>query len=102
MFWELSRRRDVMQCLQAEIDEIMPDPRVIPDASVLNKSEYLNAFVKECKSAFWPSGYPATDMLPSPPSVRRRAVPARARRPVAVVAVALWRVYRGRVDAAFG
>lgn len=25
----------------------MPDPRVIPDISVLNKLTYLNAFVKE-------------------------------------------------------
>ena len=50
MFWELSRRRDVLARLQAEIDDVMPDPRVVPDASVLNRCEYLNAFVKEGQS----------------------------------------------------
>lgn len=52
MFWELSRRRDIMQRLQAELEEIMPDARVIPDANVLHKSEYLNAFVKECEFVY--------------------------------------------------
>lgn len=50
MLWELSRRRDIMQRLQAEIDEIMHDCRAVPDASVLNRAPYLNAFVKEGNS----------------------------------------------------
>ncbi|KAF9804687.1 hypothetical protein IEO21_09276 [Rhodonia placenta] len=45
--WELSRRGDVVRRLQQELDDAMPDPRVIPDISVLNKLTYLNAFVKE-------------------------------------------------------
>ena len=46
-FWELSRRADIMQKLQAELGQAMPDPRVIPDISVLQKLPYLNAFIKE-------------------------------------------------------
>ncbi|RDX55380.1 cytochrome P450 [Lentinus brumalis] len=45
--WELTRRPDVMRKLQAELDEHMPDRRVIPDFSVLCKLPYLNAFIKE-------------------------------------------------------
>lgn len=48
MFWELSRRRDIAQRLRAEIDEVMPDRGLVPDANVLNQCEYLNAFIKEC------------------------------------------------------
>jgi cytochrome P450 len=46
-FWELSRRADIMHKLQAELDQAMPDPHVIPDISVLQKLPYLNAFIKE-------------------------------------------------------
>ena len=46
-FWELSRRADVVRKLQAELDQAMPDPHVIPDISVLQKLPYLNAFIKE-------------------------------------------------------
>lgn len=48
MLWELSRRSDIRQRLQEEVDEIMHDSRAVPDASVLNRASYLNAFVKEC------------------------------------------------------
>ena len=33
--------------LQHEIDEVMPDSRVIPDLSLLQELPYLNAFLKE-------------------------------------------------------
>ncbi|KAJ7463614.1 cytochrome P450 [Mycena latifolia] len=46
-FWKLSCRSDVMQKLQKEIDNVMPDPRVIPDLSVLQNLPYLNAFISE-------------------------------------------------------
>ncbi|KAF9023114.1 cytochrome P450 [Hymenopellis radicata] len=46
-FWELSRRPDIAKKLHAELDEIMVDPRVIPDISVLQNLPYLNAFIKE-------------------------------------------------------
>jgi len=36
-----------MTSLQAELDQAMPDPRAIPDISVLQELPYLNAFVKE-------------------------------------------------------
>ncbi|ESK91848.1 cytochrome p450 [Moniliophthora roreri MCA 2997] len=45
--WELSRRPDIAKNLQAELDEAMHDPRVIPDISVLQELPYLNAFIKE-------------------------------------------------------
>ena len=47
LLWELSRRADIMRRLQAEIDEAMPDRRVLPDASILAELPYLNAFIKE-------------------------------------------------------
>ena len=50
MFWELSRRRDVLARLQAELDDVMPDPCVVPDAATLGRCEYLGAFVKESAS----------------------------------------------------
>lgn len=37
MFWKLSWQWDVMQRLQAEIDKVMPNLRVVPDASILSK-----------------------------------------------------------------
>lgn len=48
MLWELSRRSDIKQRLQEEVDEIMHDSHTVPDAFVLNRASYLNAFVKEC------------------------------------------------------
>ncbi|KAJ7460229.1 cytochrome P450, partial [Mycena latifolia] len=46
-FWKLSCRSDVMQKLQKEIDNVMPDPRVIPDLSVFQNLPYLNALISE-------------------------------------------------------
>ncbi|KAH7887261.1 cytochrome P450 [Phlebopus sp. FC_14] len=46
-FWELSRRPDITNKLQAEIDQAMPHPYVIPDIAILQKLPYLNAFIKE-------------------------------------------------------
>jgi len=46
-FWELSRRPDVMKKLQAELYNVMPDSRTIPDILVLQKLPYLNMFIKE-------------------------------------------------------
>lgn len=62
-FWELSRRPDIMAKLQAELDHAMPDSRVIPDISVLQKLPYLNAFIKEGSflSSFIPSHRPLTN-----------------------------------------
>lgn len=47
LLWELSRRVDIAQRLQAELDEAMPDSAVMPDAVLLTKLPYLNAFIKE-------------------------------------------------------
>ncbi|KAN0096956.1 Cytochrome P450 [Tylopilus felleus] len=47
LFWELSRRQDILSKLQAELDNAMPDCRVLPDLAVLQKLPYLNAFIKE-------------------------------------------------------
>ncbi|KAF8801579.1 cytochrome P450 [Phlegmacium glaucopus] len=47
LFWELSRRPDIMKKLQAELDEAMTDPKVLPDISVLQELPYLSAFMKE-------------------------------------------------------
>lgn len=33
--------------LQAELDEVMTDSKIIPDISVLNELPFLNAFLKE-------------------------------------------------------
>jgi cytochrome P450 len=46
-FWELSQRADILKKLHAELDEVMIDPRVIPNISVLQKLPYMNAFIKE-------------------------------------------------------
>ncbi|KAK7453494.1 hypothetical protein VKT23_011771 [Stygiomarasmius scandens] len=45
--WELSRRPDITKKLQAELDDVMHDPKAIPDISVLQDLPYLNAFIKE-------------------------------------------------------
>ena len=47
LFWELSRRPDIMRRLQAELDEAMPDRKVLPDGNVLANLPYLGAFIKE-------------------------------------------------------
>jgi len=47
MFWELSRRPDIVKRLQTELDDAMPDRRVIPDMAVLNRLPFFNAFIKE-------------------------------------------------------
>lgn len=47
--WELSRRPDIVKKLQAELDEIMPNARTIPDMAVLHGLPYLTAFIKEGK-----------------------------------------------------
>jgi cytochrome P450 len=47
LFWELSRRSDIMQKLQAELDEAMLDPRSVPNITVLYKLPYLTALLKE-------------------------------------------------------
>ncbi|TFK33197.1 cytochrome P450 11B1 [Crucibulum laeve] len=46
-FWELSRRPDIMQKLQAELDDAMPDAKTLPDIAELQSLPYLNAFIKE-------------------------------------------------------
>jgi hypothetical protein len=38
-----------MQKLQAELDDTMPDPQVIPDMQIPLNLKYLNAFIKECE-----------------------------------------------------
>jgi len=45
--WELSRRPDIIDRLRKELDNVMPDPKSIPDMSVLNSLPYLDAFIKE-------------------------------------------------------
>ena len=47
LLWELSRRPDITKKLQDELDEAMPDRRVIPDINVLHRLPYLAAFMKE-------------------------------------------------------
>jgi hypothetical protein len=47
MFWELSRRRDIMHRIQEELDDAMTDRRVVPDIARLMRLPYLNAFIKE-------------------------------------------------------
>ncbi|KIM38750.1 hypothetical protein M413DRAFT_75635 [Hebeloma cylindrosporum] len=47
LFWELSRRPDIMKKLQAELDEAIPDCKVLPDMNVLHALPYLTAFMKE-------------------------------------------------------
>ncbi|KAI0832845.1 cytochrome P450 [Trametes gibbosa] len=47
LFWELTRRKDIMRSLQAEFDEYVHDRKAIPDFATLCKMPYLNAFIKE-------------------------------------------------------
>ncbi|KAJ3506033.1 hypothetical protein NLJ89_g7099 [Agrocybe chaxingu] len=47
LFWELSRRPDIMKKLQAELDDAMPDSKVLPDITVLQELPYFSAFLKE-------------------------------------------------------
>ncbi|TFY81144.1 hypothetical protein EWM64_g2866 [Hericium alpestre] len=51
LFWELSRRDDIMTQLRAELDAAMPvsngSGRAFPDIAVLNELPYLNGFIKE-------------------------------------------------------
>lgn len=47
LFWELSRRPEIMQKLRAEVDEVMPDNRSVPDISALFRLPYLTGFIKE-------------------------------------------------------
>lgn len=82
LFWELTRRSDIMVKLQAELDEAMADAKSIPDISVLNELPYLNAFLKE--GAF-NSGHPRRKIEPavglrvygSAPAFLERVVPSR-------------------------
>jgi len=45
--WELTRRPDIVNKLRAELDEAMPEPKVLPEIAALNELPYLNAFMKE-------------------------------------------------------
>ncbi|PBK94016.1 cytochrome P450 [Armillaria gallica] len=63
--WELSRRPDIVKKLQAELDEIMPNARTIPDMAVLHGLPYLNAFIKE-----------GLRVYSAAPSLLERVVPA--------------------------
>lgn len=45
--WELSRRPDIVMKLRAELDDVMPDPKVLPDIGALTELPYLNAFLRE-------------------------------------------------------
>ena len=47
ILWELSKRPDILKRLQAELDEIMPDSRAIPDIAILQELPYLSGVVKE-------------------------------------------------------
>lgn len=47
LFWELSRRPDIMKKLQAELDEAISDSKVLPDINILQQLPYLGAFLKE-------------------------------------------------------
>ncbi|KAI0089355.1 cytochrome P450 [Irpex rosettiformis] len=67
MFWELSRRRDITQRLQAELDDAMTDKKVIPDINALMRLPYLNAFIKEAMRVYGAA-----------PSLLERVVPSRA------------------------
>ncbi|TFK47010.1 cytochrome P450 [Heliocybe sulcata] len=65
MFWELSRRADIVVRLREELDAAMPDSKAIPDISVLQKLPYLNAFIKE-----------AFRLYGAAPSLLERVVPS--------------------------
>lgn len=86
MFWELSRRPDIMKKLQAEIDEAMVDAKVVPDISVLQELPYLSAFMKEGTSSTKKNTFNQRITMHSPfqglrlytavPSLLERVVPA--------------------------
>ncbi|TBU45170.1 cytochrome P450 [Dichomitus squalens] len=65
LFWELSRRKDIMKHLQAELEEHMADRHVVPDFATLCKMPYLNAFIKEGMRVYGPA-----------PSLLERVVPS--------------------------
>ncbi|EMD40318.1 hypothetical protein CERSUDRAFT_148236 [Gelatoporia subvermispora B] len=65
LFWELSRRSDIMKKLQNELEEAMPDRRVIPSTYVLTNLPYLSAFIKE-----------GLRLYGSAPSLLERVVPS--------------------------
>ncbi|KAI0363884.1 cytochrome P450 [Pilatotrama ljubarskyi] len=47
IFWELSRRPDVVDRLRVELDEVMPERRSVPAYAVLARQPYLSAFLNE-------------------------------------------------------
>jgi cytochrome P450 len=47
LFWELSRRSDILKRLQHELDLAMIEECAIPDITILQSLPYLNAFLKE-------------------------------------------------------
>ncbi|TDL30161.1 cytochrome P450 [Rickenella mellea] len=47
IFWELSRRPDIVSKLRKELDQCMPDPHQIPDIQILQAKPYLGALIKE-------------------------------------------------------
>ncbi|KAF8165928.1 cytochrome P450 [Crassisporium funariophilum] len=65
LFWELSRRPDIMKKLQAELDEAIPDSKVLPNINVLQELPYLSAFLKE-----------GLRLYTAVPSLLERVVPA--------------------------
>jgi len=83
LFWELSRRPDIMKKLQAELDEAISDSKVLPDISVLQELPYLSAFLKEGESfswvqlptSFWISHSLGLRMYTAVPSLLERVVP---------------------------
>ncbi|KAI0034366.1 cytochrome P450 [Vararia minispora EC-137] len=99
MLWELSRREDITQNLQAELDAVMPDSKTVPDLSVLLNLPYLNAFIKE-----------GLRMYSATPSLLERVVPTSMSRssssaepfeamgyilpPGTIVATQAWSVHR--------
>ncbi|KAF6751527.1 cytochrome P450 [Ephemerocybe angulata] len=65
ILWELSRRPDIVKKLQVELDEFIPDPRIIPDIAVLQELAYLNGVIKE-----------GLRMYTAAPSLLERVVPS--------------------------
>ncbi|KAF9004238.1 cytochrome P450 [Cyathus striatus] len=68
-FWELSRRPDISKRLQMELDEAMPESRVLPELQTLQELPYLNAFIKE-----------GLRLYGAAPSLLERVVPDRVQR----------------------
>lgn len=81
LFWELSRRPDIMKRLQAELDEAIPDCKVLPDLAMLQQLPYLNAFMKEGQLYFKPLNnhsnrqYSGLRLYTAVPSLLERVVP---------------------------